>query len=69
MRMNINKCALAMDNESIEGRIRTKAYELWLADGAMEGSADEYWRQARETVENEIALERTAPEPGSGAIC
>jgi len=26
-----------MDKEPIERRIRTKAYELWLADGAMEG--------------------------------
>ncbi len=55
-----------MDNESIEGRIRTKAYELWLADGAMEGCADEYWRLARETVEKEIAFERIDHKPGSG---
>jgi Protein of unknown function (DUF2934) len=57
-----------MDNEPIERRIRTKAYELWLADGAMEGCADEYWRQARETVENEIASERDDGEPGSASI-
>ncbi|WP_375509172.1 DUF2934 domain-containing protein [uncultured Caballeronia sp.] len=47
-----------MENHSIEERIREKAYSLWLADGAMEGCADEYWRQAREAVENEIACER-----------
>jgi hypothetical protein len=57
-----------MDNQSIEERIRTKAYELWLADGAMEGCADEYWRQARETVEKEIASERIHQEPGSGPM-
>jgi hypothetical protein len=57
-----------MDNEPIERRIRTKAYELWLADGAMEGCADEYWRQSRETVEKEIESERVGREPGSAAI-
>jgi Protein of unknown function (DUF2934) len=57
-----------MDNEPIERRIRTKAYELWLADGAMEGCADEYWRQARETVEKEIEFERTDGELGIGSI-
>jgi hypothetical protein len=59
------KCTLAMGNESIERRIRTKAYEMWLVDGAMEGCADEYWRQAHETVEKKIAFERTDREPGS----
>jgi Protein of unknown function (DUF2934) len=57
-----------MDYESIEGRIRTMAYELWLADGAMEGCADEYWRQARKMVEKETACERTDGESGSGPI-
>jgi hypothetical protein len=57
-----------MDNEPIERRIRIKAYELWLADGAMEGCADKYWRQARETVENEIASDRIDRDPGSASI-
>ena len=39
-------------------RIRERAYALWLAAGAMEGCSDEYWRQAREIVEAEIATER-----------
>jgi hypothetical protein len=56
-----------MDNETIERRIRTKAYELWLADGAMEGCADEYWRQARETVEKEIASARIDGELGNAS--
>jgi hypothetical protein len=51
-----------MDNFSIEERIRTRAYELWQADGAMEGCADEYWRHAREAVEQEIAVELAAVE-------
>jgi len=56
-----------MDNETIERRIRTKAYELWLADGAMEGCADEYWRQARETIEKEIASARIDGELGNAS--
>ncbi|WP_082771674.1 DUF2934 domain-containing protein [Caballeronia sordidicola] len=52
-------------NYSIEDRIREKAYTLWLVDGAMEGCADEYWRQAREAVENEIACEQLN-DGGSG---
>ena len=59
---------IAVNNESIEARIRTRAYELWLADGAMEGCADEYWRQARETVEKEIEFERIDRESGLGSI-
>jgi hypothetical protein len=59
---------MVMDKRSIEERIRTKAYELWLADGAMEGCADEYWRQAREAVEQELAIERTDREDGAGSI-
>jgi hypothetical protein len=34
----------------------------------MEGGADEYWRQARETVEEELAIERTDLEGGAGSI-
>jgi len=55
-----------MDDEPIEGRIRIKAYELWLADGAMEGCADEYWRQARETVEKEFSSEPAERRLGRG---
>lgn len=59
---------IAVNSEAIEARIRTRAYELWLADGAMEGCADEYWRQARETVEKEIEFERIDRESGLGSI-
>jgi len=34
----------------------------------MEGCADEYWRQARETVEKEIESERIDRQPGSASI-
>jgi hypothetical protein len=47
-----------MDHQPIEKRIRERAYSLWLSEGAMEGCSDEYWRQAREIVENEMLTER-----------
>ncbi|MEW9585483.1 DUF2934 domain-containing protein [Paraburkholderia sp. DGU8] len=48
---------ILMPAETIEQRIRAKAYELWQEDGSMEGCADEYWRRARSLVEAEIAEE------------
>jgi hypothetical protein len=48
---------ILMRAETIEQRIRAKAYELWQEDGSMEGCADEYWRRARSLVEAEIAEE------------
>ena len=47
-----------MEDPSIKERIRQQAYLLWLNDGAMEGCSDEYWHQAREIVEKEVANER-----------
>ncbi|WP_420915876.1 DUF2934 domain-containing protein [Paraburkholderia monticola] len=47
-----------MQPETMEQRIRTRAYELWQADGSMEGCADEYWRKARSEVEAEVAEEQ-----------
>jgi hypothetical protein len=43
-----------MDLDSIEQRIRKRAYALWEEDGSMEGCDDEYWRKARELVEEEL---------------
>jgi hypothetical protein len=36
-----------------EQRIREWAYELWQADGAPEGRAEEYWHRARELMQRE----------------
>jgi hypothetical protein len=47
-----------MNGETVELRIRAKAYSLWQEDGSMEGCADEYWRKARSIVEAEIAEEK-----------
>lgn len=54
-----------MNKVTLEERIRERAYLLWQQDGALEGCADEYWRQAREMVEEEIREEhqRTSAEP------
>jgi hypothetical protein len=41
--------------QTIEQRIRDRAYQLWQQDGALEGCADEYWYQARQMVEQEIS--------------
>ncbi|SAL08089.1 hypothetical protein AWB81_08583 [Caballeronia arationis] len=48
-----------MKELTLEERIRKKAYELWQQDGSMEGCADEYWRQAREIVEQEMLEEKS----------
>ncbi|KWE49855.1 hypothetical protein WT53_30800 [Burkholderia sp. MSMB2157WGS] len=40
-------------NEDRETRIRERAYRLWQADGAPDGSADEYWRRAEQQLDAE----------------
>jgi hypothetical protein len=52
-----------MDELTLEERIRQRAYELWQQDGSMEGCADEYWRQAREMIEQEIIEEKSRLPP------
>jgi hypothetical protein len=46
-------------NTDAEGEqpIRERAYQLWQADGAPEGKADEYWHRARELIEEEAKSE------------
>ncbi|AUT75848.1 hypothetical protein C2L64_47050 [Paraburkholderia hospita] len=56
-----------MDGETVEQRIRAKAYSLWQEDGSMEGCADEYWRKARNVVEAEIADEKRRHGASDGA--
>jgi hypothetical protein len=57
-----------MQAETIEQRIRAKAYALWEEDGSMEGCADEYWRKARQLVEAEIAEEEQKRGVVDGAV-
>ena len=53
-----------MEALTLEQRIRTRADELWKQDGSLEGCADEYWRQARQLVEREVAKESAATWDG-----
>ncbi len=36
-----------------ERRIRDRAHALWEAEGRQDGRADEYWKRARELIEDE----------------
>lgn len=54
-----------MQAQTLEERIRVRAYELWLQDGSMEGCADESWRQTREMVEQELREEQAGSPPTS----
>jgi Protein of unknown function (DUF2934) len=52
-----------LEAQTLEQRIRIRAYELWQQDGSMEGCADEYWQQAREMVERELREEQAKQPP------
>jgi hypothetical protein len=47
-----------MNDQSIEDRIRRRAYELWEQDASPADRADEYWDRAQKQIEAE-------GEPGS----
>jgi len=48
--------------QTLEHRIRQRAYEIWHTNGCAEGSADEHWLAAeREVLSSSIAL-AAAPE-------
>jgi hypothetical protein len=51
---------------TVEERIRIRAYELWQRDGSMEGCADEYCRQAREVIEQELREEQAGSPACTG---
>jgi hypothetical protein len=52
-----------VEEQTLEERIRKRAYELWQQDGSMEGCADEYWRQARQIVEREMLEQKPKLPP------
>lgn len=39
-----------MDEQTLQDRIRQRAYQLWLEAGQPEGMAEEHWEQARELI-------------------
>jgi hypothetical protein len=49
--------------QSLEGRIRERAYEIWSAQGHPEGRAEEYWLMA----EHEILTVPAVTSPPSRA--
>ncbi len=40
-------------NETLEQRVRERAYALWQSEGSPEGRADEFWDLARRQLEAE----------------
>lgn len=56
------------ESEQTERRIREKAYELWLSEGAPEGRADAHWQMAKEIVATEDGyLGTLSPATAPGA--
>ena len=43
-------------DQSLENRIRERAYEIWIAHGSIDGQADQHWLAA----EREILVRATA---------
>ena len=41
--------------QTLQERIRERAYELWDASGRMEGQADQYWLAAERELLNKMA--------------
>jgi hypothetical protein len=50
-------------DQSLENRIRERAYEIWTANGCVEGQADQHWLAA----EREILAAATIPLARNGA--
>lgn len=50
-----------MENESMEEKIRARAYELWEKDGSPAGQADKYWEEARASLEGDLLAVATSP--------
>jgi hypothetical protein len=46
-----------MESESLENRIRERAYEIWTAQGCVHGQADQHWLAAeREILATSMAV-------------
>jgi hypothetical protein len=50
-----------------ERLIREKAYQLWRADGALEGKADHYWHLARKLISQGESPKSSASAPSPRA--
>jgi len=47
-------------DQSLEHRIRERAYEIWTAHGCVQGQADQHWRAAEREI---LAASTPALEP------
>lgn len=52
-----------MDSD-LEGRIRTRAYQIWENDPTSDGNAEKHWEEARRQIEAEGDAASDGPEPG-----
>jgi hypothetical protein len=56
--------------QSLENRIRERAYEIWTADGCLDGQADQHWLAAeREILAASTATLALQPAPKKSAGC
>jgi hypothetical protein len=62
-----NQWSQVMENESMEEKIRARAYELWEKDGSPAGQADKYWEQARASLEGDLLAAATSPSAAAGS--
>jgi hypothetical protein len=50
-------------NQSLENRIRERAYEIWTAHGCVHGQADHHWFVAeQEILASAMPVRETAPQ-------
>jgi hypothetical protein len=57
-------------DQSVENRIRERAYEIWTAHGCVHGQADQHWLAAERLGGiDERAPPRTGPEKEAPVAC
>lgn len=56
---------MAYDEKDLEGRIRLKAYEIWVEEGRPQGREKEHWELAQFAIAQQDGLPATLwpPEP------
>ena len=47
-------------DQNLENRIRERAYEIWMANGRLEGQADHHWLAAEREI---LAMVAPLPSP------
>ena len=49
-------------DQNLENRIRERAYEIWTANGRMDGQADHHWLAAEREILATVAAPLPAPK-------